>query len=168
MKTYINDGYNLLWKTSPAMMDESRLEEARSGLEMKLQEFLSLGGASDILLVYDGRGRGSRPGPGRSGLRICFSPDGKTADNTILDFALSYSGRGEVLVVSSDLKDIGRRLGGTRARPVTSERFLDVMEEKLRSARGGDGDARQADEKPPPPRGEDIDRWLQDFDMKED
>ena len=168
MKTYIIDGYNLLWKSTPDLMRTPKLEEARCGIEKSLQEFLSLGGASEVLLVYDGQGRGTRPGPGRTGLKVCFSQTGKTADDTILDLAQSYSGKGEVWIVSSDLKDINRRLGGARVRPMTSEKFLAALGEKLQSSRGGDRQAELPDEKPSAPKGKDIDRWLKDFDMKED
>ena len=41
MKTYIVDGYNLLWKLDPLLMEQGRLEEARAGLEGRLVEFLS-------------------------------------------------------------------------------------------------------------------------------
>ncbi len=168
MKTYIIDGYNLLWKSTPDLMKAAMLEDARLGIEKSLQEFLSLGGASEILLVYDGQGRGTRPGPSRTGLKTCFSPTGKTADDTILDLVQDYSGKGETTIVSSDLKDINRRVRGLRVRSMTSEEFLAVLEEKLRTVRGGSREAELPNGKPSAPKGEDIDRWLEDFDMKED
>ena len=167
MKTYIIDGYNLLWKSTPDLMKTAMLEEARLGIEKDLQEFLALGGAAEILLVYDGQGRGTRPGPGRAGLKTCFSPTGKTADDTILDLAQDYPGKGETTIVSSDLKDINRRLRGLRVRSMTSEEFLAVLEKKLRAVRGRGRQAESPDGKPSAPKGEDIDRWLEDFDMKE-
>jgi len=165
---YIIDGYNLLWKLVPDMMRDGRLEEARDLVQGKLREFASLRGQVEILIVYDGEGRGQRPGPARAGLRVCFSPGGVTADEWVLDYAQEYSGESGLCVVSSDLKDISRRLGGLRAQPVTSERFIASLDDTASSALKGKGDPPEHSDKPPAPDGPELDAWLEEFGMKED
>ena len=167
MKTYIVDGYNLLWKLFPEKMTAAGIEKARKELEGAIQEFLSLAGGSQALLVYDGEGSGSKLSDPQWGLRICFSPGGVTADERILDLAQQYSGKGEVYVVTSDLKDIARRLGGIRAVHISSETFRDKLAQSQNTARRDDPGEAETDEKPPAPKGGEIESWLQDFDMKE-
>ena len=60
LKTYIIDGYNLLWKLLPEKMELAELEGSRQELEGKLVEFISLVGEATVILVYDGKGGGSK------------------------------------------------------------------------------------------------------------
>ena len=168
MKTYIVDGYNLLWKLSSALMEQGRLEEARADLEGRLVEFLSAVDNTEALVVYDGQGGGSPPGKPRHGVRIAFSPSGTSADEKILDYIQASADQGEVFVVSSDRKDITRRLGGTRASPVSSEEFIERMQQRLDRFRGPKGDALTNEDKPPAPDSSEVDDWLNQFGMKED
>ena len=168
MKTYIVDGYNLLWKLSPGLMEQGRLEEARTGLEGRLIEFLSAVDNTEAIVVYDGRGRGSPPGKPRHGVRVAFSPSGTPADEKILDYIQASADQGEVFVVSSDRKDITRRLGGTRATPVPSEDFIEILQQRLDSFRGPGEGAPANEEKPPAPDNSEVDDWLHQFGMKDD
>ena len=168
MKTYIVDGYNLLWKLNPLLMEQRRLEEARADLEGRLVEFLSAVDNTEALVVYDGQGGGSPPGKPRHGVRIAFSPSGTPADEKILDYIQASVDQGEVFVVSSDRKDITRRLGGTRASPVPSEEFIERMQQRLDRFRGSREDAPANEEKPPAPDSSEVDDWLNQFGMKED
>jgi len=168
VKTYIVDGYNLLWKLSSALMGQGRLEEARAGLEGRLVEFLSAVDNTEALVVYDGQGRGSPPGKPRHGVRVAFSPSGTPADEKILDYIQASADQGEVFVVSSDRKDITRRLGGTRAIPVPSEEFIEILQRRLDSFRGAGESAPVDEEKPPAPKNSEVDDWLHQFGMKDD
>ena len=168
MKTYIVDGYNLLWKLSPGLMEQGRLEEARTGLEGRLIEFLSAVDNTETIVVYDGQGRGSPPGKPRHGVRVAFSPSGTPADEKILDYIQASADQGEVFVVSSDRKDITRRLGGTRATPVPSEDFIEILQQRLDSFRGPGEGAPANEEKPPAPDNSEVDDWLHQFGMKDD
>lgn len=168
MKTYIVDGYNLLWKLDPLSMEQGRLEEARDALEARLIEFLSAADNTEALVVYDGQGRGSPPGKPRHGVRVAFSPSGTPADEKILDYIQASADQGEVFVVSSDRKDITQRLGGTRARPVSSEEFIESLQQRLGSFRGGGRGTPANEEKPPDPDSSEVDDWLHQFGMKDD
>ena len=168
MKTYIVDGYNLLWKLVPLLMEQGRLEEARADLEGRLVEFLSAVDNTEALVVYDGQGGGSPPGESCHGVRVAFSPSGIPADEKILDYIQASADQGEVFVVSSDRKDITRRLGGTRASPVPSEEFIERMQQRLDRFRGPRGDALGNEGKPPAPDSSEVDDWLNQFGMKED
>ena len=165
LKIYIIDGYNLLWKFMPAQMKAGELEGGRARLEDKLIEFIALQGAARIILVYDGKGRGAPPSRERWGLQTCFTPGGITADERILDLAEEQFGQGNLFVVTSDLKDIGRRLGGTRATHMKSEAFIELLNGSLKrpGLRPTQGDG----EKPPAPEGGEVDDWLEEFDLKD-
>ena len=168
MKTYLIDGYNLLWKLKPGLMGEKRLEEARDALEKRLIELLAVSEGLEIMLVYDGAGRGGKPTASSPGLKIVFSPSGVSADEKILDYVEGGRLGGEVYVVSSDRKDITRRLGGTGARPISSEKFIGSLAGQLPSARGEKSSALKKSEKPPAPDPEEVDGWLEEFGMKDD
>jgi len=168
VKTYIVDGYNLLWKLTPLLMERGQLEEARAGLEARLVEFLSAAGNTEVLVVYDGQGRGSPPGKPRHGVRVAFSPSGTPADEKILDYIQASVDQGEVFVVSSDRKDITQRLGGTRASPVSSEEFIESLQQRLDGFRGGERGLPANEEKPPAPDSSEVDDWLTQFGMKDD
>ena len=137
MKIYIVDGYNLLWKLMPGEMTSAKLEGNRQELERKLVEFISLAGKARVILVYDGKGSGSRLSRDRWGLRICFAPGQTTADEKVLDYAEEYADKGDVWVVTSDLKDIGRRLGGIRATHIRSEKFIEEFSRTLNKTNQG-------------------------------
>ena len=165
MKTYIIDGYNLLWKLLPEKMELVELEGSRQELEGRLIEFISLIGKARIILVYDGRGGGSSLSRSRWGIRSCFTPGGVTADEQILDYAEEYSGKGEVFIVTSDLKDIARRLGGNRVTHIKSEAFIEMLSGTLNKS--SMEDSPDGSEKPSSLKGDEIDAWLQEFDLKD-
>lgn len=165
MKTYIIDGYNLLWKLFPGDMSRAELESSRQQLEVKLADFISLAGEARVILVYDGKGMGSRLSESRWGIRTCFTPGGVTADERILDFAEEYSGKGEVCIVTSDLKDIARRLGGNKVSHLKSEAFIRLFSGTL--DRRGKKESSESTEKPSSLDGKEIDEWLQEFDLKD-
>tara|TARA_B100000809_G_scaffold264364_1_gene319997 strand:- start:1384 stop:1881 length:498 start_codon:yes stop_codon:yes gene_type:complete len=165
LKTYIIDGYNLLWKLLPERMERAELEGSRQQFESKLVDFISLAGEARVILVYDGKGMGSRLSEERWGIRTCFTPGGVTADERILDFAEEYSGKGEVCIVTSDLKDIARRLGGNRVTHIKSEAFIRLLSGAL--DKPGKKDFPQSTEKPSSLKREEIDEWLQEFDLKD-
>jgi predicted RNA-binding protein with PIN domain len=165
LKTYIIDGYNLLWKLLPEKMELAELEGSRQELEGKLVEFISLVGEATVILVYDGKGGGSKLSRNRWGIRSCFTPRGVTADEQILDYAEEYSGTGEVYIVTSDLKDIARRLGGNRVSHIKSETFIKMLSKTLNKS--STENSSDCSEKPSSLKGDEIDEWLQEFDLKD-
>ena len=72
----------------PDQMNSTELEGNRQQLEKKLVEFISLAGSARAVLVYDGKGGGSRLSRSRLGIRICFTPGTLTADERVLDLSL--------------------------------------------------------------------------------
>lgn len=140
-RTYLIDGYNLIRRAFSAGRGD--LEADRERLEVRLREFLRGAGADTrVILVYDGAE--ASPVPVRDApdsvidprLERRFSPPGKTADEVILEVApLELRKRGvELIVVTSDLKDIARRVP-KGARHVTSEEFADVLDASLAARR---------------------------------
>jgi len=94
--------------------------------------------------------------------RTDVAQSGQSADEQILRMARERGGRGESLrVVTSDFNDIGSRLSGLSVEWVSVESFRQVL---WGQRRGDFGSAEEGvDEKPRPPRGKEVDRWLQVF-----
>jgi len=117
-----------------------------------------LGSGHSFLLVYDG----SPPPGARSrgkGLRIVYPRREADADRVILEEARRAEGRMEVRVVTSDRHDIGTRLRGLRVRHYHVEEFCRELWPGPQALTTEDFDP----EKPAPPRGGEVKRWLRWF-----
>ncbi len=122
-----------------------------------------LGRGHSFLLVYDG----SPPPGARSrgkGLRIVYPRRGTDADRVILEEARRAEGRMEVRVVTSDRHDIGTRLRGLRVRHYEVEEFCRELWPGPQALATEDVDP----EKPAPPRGGEVKRWLRWFEEGDD
>ena len=162
--TYIIDGYNVLRRIFAGEFARSSLAEAREFLERKLRAFRQAQGRDcRVLLVFDGQAVAFESPRGEAGFRILFSRAPRTADDVILDLCRDLEGRGEVCVVTSDLRDIGHRVRGLRCRHLTAEEFSDLLEAGTRGA----ADPEVAERSRTPSSGE-VDGWLRDFGLHPD
>lgn len=108
------DGYNVLHAVSRFAPRGGPIEPAREAFQAWLARTARRRGVGDVVLVWDGSGGGRRdraPSP----LTVLFTPEGKTADERILELCRSrYSDRASgTWVVSSDREVQGpaRQLG---------------------------------------------------------
>ena len=159
---WIIDGYNLI-RRDPRLSETERdygAATARSRLESELSRFRARKGRGHaVVVIYDGvddRARSTR-----KGLRIVFPPRGRNADDEILREARRMEGRGDVRIVTSDVRDIRSRLRGLRISPYSSEEFAELLWE-------GIDDAAHADEKPEDVTGAEVDYWLGEFSDEND
>jgi hypothetical protein len=172
--TIIIDGYNFLWRAvgSPA----GALEGERRHLETQLLVFLRRCPEARIVLVYDGAAVGPVQGGAarHDRLDIVFSRPPQKADDLVLELSERLRDRGPVTVVSSDRKDIVRRLSGDRVRHFSSEGFGIFLEDFLASGSRALGAGAALDRKSEPSAGEaeakraapdagEVDEWLQAF-----
>jgi len=144
-ETIIVDGYNLLLRGF-RHYEGGDLEAARARLEVRLREFLRVMGPSIRLIVfYDGtrdlpprylpptvppRGRG-RKGDDPS-FEVVFTAAPRTADEAIIEECRRLEGSGPITVITSDVKDIGRKVSG-RVRVRSSEDFADLLDASMLS-----------------------------------
>jgi len=155
--TWIIDGNNLMHRDPRlrAILQQSGFEAARRFLEAELGRRRQ--GGAHFHVIYDG-GTGSRP----SRVATDVAQSGQSADDQILRLARERGGRGESLrVVTSDFNDIGSRLSGLSVEWVSVEAFRQVLwGQSRRDVASGED---RVEEKPRPPRGKEVDRWLQIF-----
>jgi predicted RNA-binding protein with PIN domain len=154
--TWIIDGNNLIHRDPRlrAILEQSGFEPARRFLEAELGR--RRGGGHRFHVVYDG-GRVGRT----RGVSVAVARAGKTADEEILRLAREHPGGGTVRIVTSDRADIGRRLAGLSVEWVSVEEFRRVLWAPTGPGAPAAGEA--AGEKPGPPRGREVDRWLEAF-----
>src|SRR5262245_28995795 len=123
---FVIDGYNLLLRGFQHLAGTD-LRSAREKLQVRLREFQRrLGPDARFILIYDGAEelaaafapRGADPE-----LEIVFSIPPHTADDAIIETCRRLEGKAAVTVVTSDEKDIARRIRGLRLRHRTSEEF---------------------------------------------
>ena len=162
MEKILIDGYNLLHK-DPALQDLARhsLEQAREALLDRLAAYRS--GDVRIVVVFDGQaGRAGAGSRRRPGVETRFSRPPRSADQTILEIITTEPRRSSLLVVTSDVKDIGRAARAEGARWISSEAFL----RRLPSVRGGkERRARvPGGEKPGVVAASEVEYWLKKFD----
>ncbi len=162
MEKILVDGYNLLHK-DPALQEMARhsLEQARETLLDQLAAYRS----GDVLIrvVFDGRAGGGATGaPRRAGVEVRFSRPPRSADQTLLEMIAAEPRRSSLLVVTSDVKDIGRAARAEGARWISSEAFL----RRLHAARGPKARSREGaeGEKPGLVGPSEVEYWLRKFD----
>lgn len=152
MRLTVIDGYNLLFR-SLACPPQGSLEELR-------EEFLRRVDAvrppdCDVTVVFDGP---ARPGPRRrtEGISVLYARSPRSADDAIVSLVRKKP-RGQVVVLTHD-RELGRRVrraGGTLGDP---DAFFELP--RNRAAPASPAATR---EKPPLPRGEEIERWEELF-----
>ena len=162
MEKILVDGYNLLHK-DPALQELARhsLQQAREALMDRLAAYRS--GDMLIVVVFDGQagraGAASRP---RAGLEARFSRPPRSADQTILEIIAGEPRRSSLLVVTSDVKDIGRAARAEGARWISSEAFLRRLQ-GVRRPQVGRTPGPQG-EKPGVVAASEVEYWLRRFD----
>jgi len=160
MEKILIDGYNLIHKDERLLsLSRSSLEQAREALVDLLAGYRS--GEVVIVVVFDGQpGTGPRT-PARRGVRTVFSRAPRTADDLLLEMIAAERRRASLLVVTSDVKDIGRAARAEGARWISSEAFLRRLAPaaKRRTAR-----VAGARDKPEAVDAAEVDYWLRKFD----
>lgn len=118
----IIDGYNLIGTM------HRDLQKARKNLILKLSEYKKRTG-NNITVVFDGwkEGGASEHVSTEGGIRIIFSPIGKTADAVI---AGMLSKAAESIVVSSD-RQVQSSAWAKGAVPVESDIFASILDAEL-------------------------------------
>lgn len=113
------DGHNLIGRASGLSLE--REEEAREKLLRRVAAVRG-SGRRRVFVVFDGNRPGAAKESSFGGIRVVFSPQGRTADEEILR-RVEQGQSGDVTVVTSDrrLADSARLLG---ARVESSEGFL--------------------------------------------
>ncbi len=164
---FLIDGYNLLWRGYNFRASGGDLAAQRSMLEVQLKGFLRASPETQIVLVYDGAhfvSEGSSPR--ERGLEILYSRPPQTADGMIIEECERRRRAGKLMVVTSDVKDIVRRLKGVPFRHWTSEEFagrLDALPAQRRPGASRPGKARAVSEKPGKISAAEVDEWLRIF-----
>ncbi len=160
--TFIIDGYNLLHRG--VGLGAGDLDAQRSRLEVLLREFQRARPDARVVIVYDGaidtvRGFRDR----NDELEVLYSVPPQTADDLVLEECARRRGGDQVVVVSSDLKDVARKLhAGVEHR--TSEAFADLIEEALEGTPAGSVDeADEGPEKPASISSDEVDEWARIF-----
>jgi len=167
---WIVDGNNVIRRDSRlrSLYEKSGWDTASRALESELSRLRRRKGRGhSIVVVYDGvRGAGARD-RSTKGLRVLYSGEGSNADRLVLEEAHRYEGRTRVHVISSDRKDIGSRLHGFRVHWLRVEDFVrdELRKHERRETARRASDAE--DEKPAPPRGAEVERWLRIFGEEE-
>lgn len=161
MEKILIDGYNLLHK-DPALQKMARhsLEQARETLLDQLAAYRS--GDMLIQVIFDGRESAGTAARRRAGVDVRFSRPPRSADETILEIIAAAPRRSSLLVVTSDVKDIGRAARAEGARWISSEAFLRRLHvsrgPKARGNKIGEG------EKPGVVAAAEVEYWLREFD----
>lgn len=126
---YILDGYNVIKSSAGSMFAGGTLEQQRMNLFLWLLDCHPEGSAQNsVAVVFDGKSENPSWYGGYSeqvyhGLVIRFS-EGTSADDVIEEMVTGDPHPVDVVVVSND-KGLHRRLGGTGARCVSVESFLE-------------------------------------------
>lgn len=153
---FLIDGHNLIGKIPGIELDQLDDEHQLLGL---LHEFARRDRRRVIVYFDRGGVAGEDPRP-QAGVEARFVRRPRTADEAISQHLVRLGGEAKNwTVVSSDRKvqEAARRAG---ARRLTSEAFAEM----LRSQSGGDPEP----EKPPPPSGDEVERWLRMFRRRTD
>jgi predicted RNA-binding protein with PIN domain len=153
---WIVDGNNLIHRDPRlrGILEQSGFAAARRTLEAELAR--RRGGGDRFHLVYDGGQAG-----GRSGVSVAVAAPGRTADDEIVRLAREAARTDRVRVVTSDRHTIGVRLSGLAVDWVSAEEFRRVLWRP--TGPGAPPESAPEDEKPAPPRGGEVDRWLEAF-----
>jgi hypothetical protein len=140
------DGYNLLFRRREP--GGGPLEELRAELLRRVDAARTPG--TEVVVVFDGRPGVRRPDPGAPpGLVVRFASSPRSADDLIVSLVRA-SARGETVVLTGD-RELARRVREAGAAVGDPAAFF-------RRPRHGSGLPRSG-EKPPPPRGPEVDEW---------
>lgn len=136
-------------------------------LEVQLKGFLRAAPEAQVILVYDGAhfvDEVTTMPPRR--LEILYSRPPQTADELILQQCERRRRAGKLVVVTSDVKDIVRRLKGVPFRHLTSEEFagrLDALPRRSGPGASRPGKAKAESEKPRKISAAEVEGWLRIF-----
>ena len=154
MEKILIDGYNLLHKDETLRQLAARdLQAARDRLVATLAAHRR--GRTEMVVVFDGRGPGS-VASGPPGIKVLFSPAGRSADHLILQLVENERRRSRLTVVTSDAKDIGRAARAEGVKWISSEAFL-------RRLAGAGARPAGASEKPESSTPEEVEYWRRQF-----
>ncbi|MFQ5653952.1 MAG: NYN domain-containing protein [Planctomycetota bacterium] len=161
---WIVDGNNLIHRDRELAraLEGGSLEAAKRLLEGEIARFRARRGRGhSVLLVYDGAPPQGAPKACPKGLRILHPSRGGDADQVIVREARRHEGRPDlgVRVVTSDRGDIALRLRGLQVAWYSIERFSPLLWEGREE---GEPDGAPGG-KPAPPRGSEVDFWLERF-----
>lgn len=164
---WIIDGNNLIRRTATlaTMERQHGLAAACAFLEAELNRFRARQGRGhSVVVVYDGVTPEAERVAGK-GLRILHPRREGNADRLVLDEARRAEGRMEVHVVSSDRRDITSRLRGLRIRIHETAEFAARLWPR---GEPGSGATAEDPDKPPAPKGGEVNKWLREFGFDED
>lgn len=146
------DGHNLIGRT-PGLS----LEREEEGREILLRRVGAAWGSGrrQVVVIFDGNRPGSAKETAFGGLRVVYSPEGRSADEEILR-RVARSRRGQATVVTSDRR-LAQRALDLGAGVESCESFLSRLER----------DAAGRGERAPPPSPslapDEVEAWLQMF-----
>lgn len=146
MPCTVIDGYNLLFREADA--DSASLEDLRDGFVRRVDAARAPG--QRVTVVFDGKSGPRTPAPTGDGLEIRFSRSPRSADDLIVAI-VQGSHRHQTVVLTHD-RELSRRVraaGGLIGDP----------REFFRASRPRTGSGGSRREKPPPPKGSEIDEW---------
>ena len=135
-ETLIIDGYNYIF-SDPELkkLAASSLDSARNVLNDRLSNYAGFRG-QEIVLVYDGFRTAGNPGlkETHSGIRLVFTPEGKSADAYIEQIVSEIGKNERVSVVTGDtlIRISAMRSGVLRISPEEFRLELEESEKKLR------------------------------------
>lgn len=121
------DGHNLIGRTPDLSLQ--REEEAREAVLRRVAAAKGSGGER-VVVVFDGNRPGSAKESRFGGIRVVFSPAGRTADEEILR-RLGKTNPRTTRVVTSD-RDLAARALGLGAAVVSCEAFLGRLAKRTR------------------------------------
>ena len=162
MQKLIVDGYNVIYTDDRMRRVACRdNERARKRLLELLREYVADRDVQ-VTVVFDGRGAmvdAEALIPGR--LQVVYSARGQTADDVIVRTLEESDQPAAYIVITSDIRDIGRTARAMGCEVIGSKRFLD------RISVGGEAKTRhkRAGEKPEPSK-DDADYWMNKFEKE--
>jgi len=152
---YIIDGYNLIFaEPSLAKLLQNHSEDARRNLLVRLSNF-HIHKKHNITVVFDGKmgiiGT-EKPPPG---LNVIFTKN-ESADAHIIKLIQNSRKPKEMVIVTSDYKDIGHFAQQMGVLVLTSEEFLEQLDQVEKKNKG-------RPEKPETVSEAEINYWLKQF-----
>lgn len=160
---WIIDGNNFVHRDRhlAGILKRSGMESASKVLASELAAFRRRQGRGhSVALVFDGVS--DERSKNFKGFRILRPGPGEDADLIVLDEARRHEGRTQVHVVTSDRADITSRLRGLRIICHSVEEFAPMLRPNRRR-RSAPAEAEEESDKPGPPRGDEVKRWLEYF-----
>lgn len=146
------DGHNLIGRTPGLSLE--REDEARELLLRRIGAAKG-SGRRQVVVVFDGNRPGSAKESAFGGLRVVYSPAGRSADDEILR-RVGEARRGQATVVVTSDRQLAQRARDLGAQIESCESFLSRLE---RAAAAGRSSPRQ----PPPLAPDEVEAWLRAF-----